>query len=153
LIFPASPNVELKINPYRENITAIKRLRSVALDQNLSGNRAAENEKFNIDSRLIMIMNKKDIAIDLLKLASSGKVREAYDKYVHPDFRHHNAYFKGDRDSLLRGMEQAALTSPNKFLEVQCILEDGNMVAVHSHVKKENETDIAVVHIFRFEDC
>jgi D-alanyl-D-alanine carboxypeptidase len=30
LIFSTSPNVALKINPYRENITAIKRLRSVA---------------------------------------------------------------------------------------------------------------------------
>ena len=96
-------------------------------------------------------MNKKDIATIFLKLASSGKVREAYDKYVHPDFRHHNAYFKGDRESLLRGMEEAAITSPNKFLEVQHVFEDGNMVAVHSHVKQENGTDIAVVHIFRFD--
>jgi hypothetical protein len=48
-------------------------------------------------------MSKKDIAISFLKLASSGKVREAYEKYVHPDFSHHNPYFKGDRESLLVG--------------------------------------------------
>jgi hypothetical protein len=35
-------------------------------------------------------MNKKEMAISFLRLASSGNVREAYEKYVHPDFRHHN---------------------------------------------------------------
>jgi hypothetical protein len=48
-------------------------------------------------------MTKKDIAIDFLKLASSDKVDEAYDKYIHPGFIHHNAYYKGDRETLLRG--------------------------------------------------
>lgn len=31
-------------------------------------------------------MNKKEIAETFLKMVSSGKVREAYEKYVHPDF-------------------------------------------------------------------
>ncbi len=34
--------------------------------------------------------------MQFLKMASDGKVREAYEKYVHSDFVHHNAYFKGD---------------------------------------------------------
>ena len=97
-------------------------------------------------------MNKKDIAVSFLRLASSGKVREAYDKYVSPNFRHHNPYFKGDRESLLIGMEEAAVTSPNKFLEVQHVFENRNIVAVHSRVQfEEDSSDIAVVHIFRFE--
>jgi predicted SnoaL-like aldol condensation-catalyzing enzyme len=29
-------------------------------------------------------MNKKEMAISFLRLASSGNVREAYEKYVHP---------------------------------------------------------------------
>ena len=32
-------------------------------------------------------MNKKDSAISFLRLASSGNVREAYNTYIHPDFR------------------------------------------------------------------
>jgi len=51
-------------------------------------------------------MNKKEIATEFLKMASSGKVKEVYDKYVHPDFFHHNAYFKGDRETLIKGMEE-----------------------------------------------
>ena len=97
-------------------------------------------------------MTKKDIAKDFLELASSGKVREAYEKYVHEDFKHHNAYFKGDRESLMKAMEGAHRETPNKFLEVKHVLEDDALVAVHSHVQQENGTDIAVVHIFRFEE-
>jgi hypothetical protein len=41
-------------------------------------------------------MNKKEIAIAFLHLASSGKVREAYEKYIHPEFQHHNPYFPSD---------------------------------------------------------
>jgi predicted SnoaL-like aldol condensation-catalyzing enzyme len=97
-------------------------------------------------------MNKKEIAVSFLHLASSGKVREAYEKYVHPDFRHHNPYFKGDRESLLVAMEENALKNPNKFLEVQHVFEDGNLIAVHSRVQlKKDDSGIAVVHIFRFE--
>jgi hypothetical protein len=59
-------------------------------------------------------MINKERAISFLRLASSGNVREAYETYVHPDFRHHNPYFPGDRASLLTGMEEGATTFPNK---------------------------------------
>ncbi len=99
-------------------------------------------------------VTKKDIAISFLRLAASGKVGEAYEKYVHPKFSHHNAYFKGDRRSLLEAMEEAAVKSPNKSIEVVRALEDGDLVATHSRVVRATPgaTDIAVVHIFRFED-
>lgn len=97
-------------------------------------------------------MNKKEIATSFLRLGSSGKVREAYEKYIHPDFRHHNPYFRGDRQSLMTAMEENAVKNPNKILEVKHTLEDGDVVAVFSHVK-QNPADLggAVVHIFRFE--
>ena len=99
-------------------------------------------------------MTKKEIATSFLKLASSGSVREAYEKYVHPDFKHHNAYFKGDRESLLVAMEEAVAKNPNKSIEVVRTLEDGALVATHSRVVRsaQNAPDIAVVHIFRFKN-
>jgi hypothetical protein len=33
--------------------------------------------------------NKKDLAVSFLQLASSGKVRQAYRKYVHPHIHHY----------------------------------------------------------------
>lgn len=98
-------------------------------------------------------MNKKEIATSFLQLASSGKAREAYEKYIHPEFRHHNSYFRGDAESLRAGMEENAAKFPNKVFDIQRILEDGDLAAVHSRIQlAPNMPEMAVVHIFRFAD-
>jgi predicted SnoaL-like aldol condensation-catalyzing enzyme len=97
-------------------------------------------------------MTKKERAISFLRLASSGNVREAYQTYVHPDFRHHNPYFPGDRAALLAGMEENAATFPQKEFEAVRALEDGDLVAVHGRVRLTPSSPwIALIHIFRFE--
>ena len=95
--------------------------------------------------------NQKEIAVNFLKLAASGKLDEAY-RHVTPDFRHHNPYFPGDADSLKAGMAQAHEKFPSTTLVVQRALAEGDLVAVHSRVRHSPQTpEIAVVHIFRFE--
>ena len=96
-------------------------------------------------------MNKKDIAVSFLRLASSGRVREAYDQYVSPNFRHHNPYFQGDRESLLKGMEENAREFPDKTYKAMHALEDGDLIAVHGKVKLTPDSQWSVIHIFRFE--
>ncbi len=94
---------------------------------------------------------RKEIAISFLKDTASGNVRSAYAAHVAPDFRHHNAYFKGGAEALMHGMEESAARFPNKRLEVQRALEDGDLVAVHSRVTLQpDDLGVAVVHIFRF---
>ncbi len=96
--------------------------------------------------------SKKEAAISFLRQVASGKVREAYDAFVAPHFRHHNAYFRGDAESLRTGMEENAAGFPNKTFEVQRALEDGDLVAVHSRLRlKPDMPEIAAVHIVRFE--
>ena len=97
--------------------------------------------------------NNKDSAISFLNLAASGKVREAYSKFVGAGFRHHNPFFEGSAEALMAGMEENALQNPNKVLEVKQAIAEGELVAVHSHVR-QNPEDLgaAVVHIFRFEN-
>jgi predicted SnoaL-like aldol condensation-catalyzing enzyme len=97
-------------------------------------------------------VNRKEIATSFLRLASSGQVRKAYEEYVHLQFRHHNAYFKGDRESLLKGMEENAQEFPNKTYETLRALEDGDLVAVHGKVQLSPDSRWSVIHIFRFED-
>jgi predicted SnoaL-like aldol condensation-catalyzing enzyme len=72
---------------------------------------------------------RKAAAVGFLEGGASGKVREAYERYVGSSFKHHNPYFAGDAASLRAGMEQNAVQNPVKRLEVQRTL----------------------VHIFRFE--
>jgi predicted SnoaL-like aldol condensation-catalyzing enzyme len=92
-----------------------------------------------------------DRAVGFLRLASSGRVREAYDTYAGPTFKHHNPYFAAGADALRAGMEEAHEKQPNLAFEVQRTIADGNFVWVHSRVRKASG-DIAVVHIFRFDN-
>jgi predicted SnoaL-like aldol condensation-catalyzing enzyme len=95
-------------------------------------------------------MTNKEKAISFLKRAGSGDVMAAFDKFISPNFIHHNQYFKGDRQSLLEAMADAHNASPNKSIDVKKVYEDGDTVITHSLVKKE-DLNIAVVHIFKFE--
>ena len=94
----------------------------------------------------------KDAAIEFLKMAASGDVREAYRRHVGPGFRHHNAWFPGDADSLMAAMEENARQNPTKVFDVKQAIAQGDRVAVFSHVRQTPEDPGAgVVHIFRFE--
>ena len=95
--------------------------------------------------------SNKEAAITFLKTVAFGAVRTGYDKFIAPNFIHHNQYFKGDRESLMIAMEEAHKTMPNKLFDVKYAYEDGNTVITHSYVEKET-MKIAVVHIFRFEN-
>jgi predicted SnoaL-like aldol condensation-catalyzing enzyme len=99
-----------------------------------------------------MTDSNTDAAVSFLKLAVSGKVREAYSKFVGAGFRHHNPFFEGSAETLLAGMEENARQNPSKVLEVKRAIAEGELVAVHSHVRpKPGDLGAAVVHIFRFE--
>jgi predicted SnoaL-like aldol condensation-catalyzing enzyme len=93
------------------------------------------------------------MAVDFLMQIVSGDVRGAYERHVGDGFRHHNPYFAGDANSLRQGMEEDAAQHPGKKFDVQAVLQEGSYVAVHSRLGRGSaEPDIAVVHIFRFED-
>lgn len=96
--------------------------------------------------------SRKDAAVEFLTLIVAGDVRGAYQRHVGSGFRHHNPFFPGDVTSLREGMEQDESRNPGKTLTVQVALEDGDHVAVHSRLSRAaSNLDMAVVHIFRFE--
>jgi len=97
-------------------------------------------------------MNKKDIATDFLKLAAKGEAKRAFQRYVGSDFKHHNAYFKGDARTLMTAMDENAMNNPDLIFEIQRVLGDGNLVAVHSHIRQSpDDLGAAVVHICLFD--
>jgi predicted SnoaL-like aldol condensation-catalyzing enzyme len=99
-------------------------------------------------------MDQKESAITFLKMAGSGDVRAAYEKFIASTFIHHNLYFKGDRESLMKAMEEAHEKRPNKSIDVKHVYQDGNTIITHSQVlrREPHAAPIAVVHIFRFEN-
>ncbi|MEH7237817.1 nuclear transport factor 2 family protein [Bacillus sp. JJ1562] len=95
----------------------------------------------------------KENAITFLKSVASGNVREAYKKFVGPDFSHHNPFFRGDAESLMVAMEENAAKNPQKIFEVKLAIQEGDKVSVYSHIRQNpDDLGIAVVHIFRFVD-
>jgi predicted SnoaL-like aldol condensation-catalyzing enzyme len=95
--------------------------------------------------------SRKDVATTFLRMAALGDVRDAFDRYVSRDFRHHNAYFRGDAAALSTAMAENAKQNPDKTVDVEHALEDGDLVAVHSRVRqKPGGQEMAVVHLFRF---
>jgi predicted SnoaL-like aldol condensation-catalyzing enzyme len=96
--------------------------------------------------------SNKDAAIEFLTLVAANQVREAYRKHVARGFRHHNPWFRGDADSLMQAMEENAAKSPDKVLQVRLAIQEGDRVAVLSHVRQQpGDRGGAVVHLFRFE--
>ena len=97
--------------------------------------------------------SKKEAAEEFLRLVAKGEIRQAYEKFVAPGFRHHNAGFEGDADSLMTAMEENHAAHPHKVLEIQRSLEDGEHVAIHSRMSlSPGHNGMALVHIFRFKD-
>jgi predicted SnoaL-like aldol condensation-catalyzing enzyme len=97
--------------------------------------------------------SNKGVATSFLNLASSGKVDEAYSKFVGNGFRHHNAFFEGSMESLRAGMKENAIQNPAKVFEVKRVIAEGDFVVTHSYVQQKlGDLGAAVVHIFRFEN-
>jgi predicted SnoaL-like aldol condensation-catalyzing enzyme len=90
-------------------------------------------------------------ATEFLTMVASGSVREAYERHVAAGFRHHNAYFPGDRESLLEAMEHAAASEPNRSFVVKQVIDSGDRVAVLSKLRRADQ-EYAVVHILRIVD-
>ena len=96
--------------------------------------------------------SKKQLAMDFLQMVVSGEIRKAYDQYVSQDFKHHNPYFKGDRETLLVAMEESHKQFPHKTFVTYRAFEEGDLVALHSSMHLQpGAKPIAVVHMFRFE--
>ena len=100
-----------------------------------------------------MAQDLKTISRDFLLLCAKGDSRTAFEKYVAKNFKHHNAWFKGDAHTLMLAMEESAKQNPGTDLQIKHVLQDNNMVAVHSHIKhKAQDPGMAVMHIMRFEN-
>ena len=94
---------------------------------------------------------RKQIAVQFLELVVAGQIDEAYRKYVDMAGVHHNAYFAAGFPALKKAMQDDQNQHPDKRLDVQNVLGDGELVAVHSHlIITQGQAEMSVVHLFRF---
>ena len=97
-------------------------------------------------------MTRKQIATTFLQNAAEGNVEPMFAQYAASNFVHHNPYFPSDARSLSAAMADNARKNPGKKCTIHRAIEEGDVVALHSHVRHNaQEPGYALVHIFRFE--
>jgi predicted SnoaL-like aldol condensation-catalyzing enzyme len=100
-----------------------------------------------------LTIERKEAATEFLRLIVSGRIDEAYRKYVDMNGKHHNPFFPAGFPALQKAMEDDHTVHPNKKLSMQHVVCDGDYVVIHSHiVMHPGEPDYSVVHIYRFEN-
>ena len=96
---------------------------------------------------------RRQAAVQFLQMVVAGDIEEAYRKCVDMKGKHHNFYFPAGFPALQKAMIENHNQFPNKQLLIRNVLEDGDLVAVHSRlILNETENDMAVLHLFRFQD-
>ncbi|MGZ3963292.1 MAG: nuclear transport factor 2 family protein [Flavisolibacter sp.] len=96
--------------------------------------------------------DQKQIACQFLELVVSGKIDEAYLKFVSEKGKHHNPFFREGFPALKVAMKENHQEFPKKQFKINNVIGDGDLVAVHSHIiLRSNEPGMAVVHLFRFQ--
>jgi predicted SnoaL-like aldol condensation-catalyzing enzyme len=94
----------------------------------------------------------KEASRQFLELVGSGRIDEAYRKYIAMDGKHHNPFFAAGFPALQAAMKANYLQFPEMHLTIKDVIGDGEMVAIHSHVvMRPNEPGVATVHLFRFQ--
>jgi predicted SnoaL-like aldol condensation-catalyzing enzyme len=82
-----------------------------------------------------------------------GRVREAFMTYVVPGYIQHNPVAPDGRDAAIAALEPFFASQPNAIREVQRIIVDGNLAAVHVRVRQNpQDRGFAVVDILRLEN-
>ena len=95
----------------------------------------------------------KDIARQFLQLAAAGEAEEAYRLYVADDFKHHNQYFAGDRESLKQAMQDSFKQHPQRTFTIKMMMQEADKVITYSDIViGQGELRIAVFHMLRFRE-
>jgi hypothetical protein len=82
-------------------------------------------------------MSIKENAVSFLTLAGSGHIHKAFEKFTASGLIHHNQFFKGDRTSLIKAMEEDHESNPNISIEVKYAYQDKSTIVTHSLVVKQ----------------
>jgi len=96
---------------------------------------------------------RKDIVVDFLNLAVSGRINESYRKHVDMNGKHHNPDFAAGFPALKQAMIDNHAEFPDKRIDIKRVIAEGNIVVTHSLVSlNPGNVNVAVVHIFRLEN-
>ncbi|MEK5507460.1 MULTISPECIES: stalk domain-containing protein [unclassified Paenibacillus] len=93
-------------------------------------------------------VNNKDKVVEILKSFETGDTKAAEAWISKDQYIQHNPSFASGRDAFLQGISQSK--GANVLVEIQRVIQDGNVVAVHYKKSIAGKTSIAF-DIFRFD--
>lgn len=95
----------------------------------------------------------KETATQFMRLIASGEIDKAYDQFMVTKGIHHNQFVMAGFPALRAAMKKDYQGSPVKLLTIKWVIEEGDMVVVHSHMsKKIDDPGWQLIHMFRFKD-
>lgn len=97
-----------------------------------------------------MTKNKK-IAEQFLEMIVKGDVEKACGTYLDLKGKHHNPSFPAGFLEFQKALIENHKQFPNKKLSTKHIVEEGDLVVVHSKLIMQPGEELVVVHLFRFE--
>lgn len=91
--------------------------------------------------------------LDFVRLYyTEHQVREAFERYIHPDYMQHNPAVADGREAAIAHLEML-LASPTVSMDVRRLLVDGDYAVAHLIGRQgPDDPGHALMNIFRFED-
>jgi predicted SnoaL-like aldol condensation-catalyzing enzyme len=94
---------------------------------------------------------KRDAVAFLQAAANGGDPVAAARRVFVPTALHHNPFFPAGIEALAKAIAKDHKKHPKTTIEVKHVIAEGDLVAVHSHVRwQKRDPGFAVVHLFRF---
>ena len=82
-----------------------------------------------------------------------GRVREAFETYVHEDYIQHNPLAADGREAAIAALEPYFASNPNTIREIHRIIVDGDLAAIHIRTRQNpQDRGFAIVDILRLEN-
>jgi predicted SnoaL-like aldol condensation-catalyzing enzyme len=120
-----------------------------------SGQPAAQGEHHDpaMHARHMATERNREIVTRFVDLFyRQGRVREAFMTYVAPSYIQHNPIAADGRDTAIAALEPYFASQPNAIREVQRIIVDGDLAAIHVRVRANpQDRGAAIVDILRLE--
>tara|TARA_Y100000031_G_C7910240_1_gene243473 strand:+ start:121 stop:495 length:375 start_codon:yes stop_codon:yes gene_type:complete len=95
---------------------------------------------------------KKELAINFYKMAYEGNPRKAVELYVGDDYKQHNPDVGDGKQAFIDYFERMQTEYPEKKIVFVRAIEEGDLVALHTHQTWPEGDEYVTMDFFRFDD-
>lgn len=96
-------------------------------------------------------MNNKDNAIAFYKLAYLGNPSKAVELYVADQYIQHNPVVADGKQAFIEYFDQMEKEYPDKSIKFVRAIEEGDLVALHTHQTWPDDLEFVTMDFFRFD--